>query len=71
MKIVTLNIDEKLSADIQKLAEKNQQTKEEYIVNLLEYKLLEEFVSNNQSTLNKKAGDAGFKSEDDILNNIS
>ena len=71
MRTVTLNIDEKLSEDLQKLAEKNQQTKEEYIIKLLEYKLLEEFINKNQSIFNKKAMNAGFKSEDDILNNIS
>jgi predicted transcriptional regulator len=71
MKTVTLNIDEKLNNDLQKLADNNQQSKEEYIVKILQYKLLEEFITTNESLLRRKAEDAGFSSETDILNGIS
>ena len=71
MKTVTVNIDEKLNNDLQKLADSNQQSKEEYIVKILQYKLLEEFITTNESLLRRKAEDAGFSSETDILNGIS
>lgn len=71
MKTVTLNIDEKLNSDLQKLADSNQQSKEEYIVKILQYKLLEEFITANESLLRQKAEEAGFSSETDILNGIS
>ena len=68
---MTLNIDDKLNSDIEKLADKNQQSKEEFILKILEYKLLEEFVSANQPDFLNKAIQAGFHSESDLLNNIS